>query len=721
MEFELEQDDVPSLTTTRVKEHLEQGRGCVVVGWPGTGKTHAVAQAVNGAMWLDLREGEHQFDFFFTELAAQVPDGQGIVDALAARDADAVLRAADEAVGDKPLVIDRAERLQFDETWGWDDPVEALWRPEQARLARWIDDRLSSRPVVVIGRGRRDFLPDRERIHHVASPHQWQLKLRSAAHGFRDWPALGKALRGLPAGLWVGALLLELMSAAEWNRLVESLPVSSAEEGDRSLEALRELLRALRERMPDDWRRVLATTHELEGAPAEIIEGLLEADVATSHYLEELGALARRGDRLSVMPALLIDGPIALLYPAEREAALIGAAGRMLENVADLESPDASSAEWIVHAHSLYVEAGDFDAARRTARFHLGGLVRLARRTSLEKRWSEARRLYGIIEPLAADEPRMTSYIAHYRHMNGHWCGADPKAVVLAGLTRARALWPENALWWQREVELLLELGRGGDALRTLDQAYAAVADHPRRDLFLRVRPALHAMRVPGAAVEALRILEPLSIGALEEEPEARANWREILRLWARGVEVHEIGGSPPGRLVFHAPVALTLEGLDIDDYRAESRALERAARAATPLGALDKLALEVAKELRGLVETPSTRLSREELHRKGALIGLVDVLNSDIGLVHRTERWILGRFEGRAFVPVQSSLSPVQLGPDVALPRAGAATLYFGKFPVRRDGIPSGAPTGWELAGSGRGTEELWRRLREMSGRSDG
>ncbi len=721
MEFEWTYNDAPSPTTTQVQQRLAAGKGCVVVGRAGTGKTRAVRQAVNGSPWVDLREGEHQLDFFFTELAAQLSDGQRIVDALATRNAEAVFRAADGALGGAPLVIDRGEHLQFDGTWAWDEPVDALWRPDQAALARWIQNRLAESPLVIIARGRRDFFSRQERIRHFYDPLSRPFK----SHGFRDWPALGNALRGLPAGLRVGALLLELMPGNDWNYLVRSLSVPDAlgddEERPGAQEVLRELLGVLKDWMPGEWRHVLATVHALDGAPADVVERVLGNSAATARYLEDLGAIERRSERLSLMPSLLLDGPIATLLPAERHRILTAAAQEMLQRVPVLERPDARSAEWIVRAHALYVELGDFEAARRTARFHLGGLVRLARETSLAGDRGRARRLYEIIEPLTINEPRVASYVIHYLHMNGHWAEEMPSDVVLDGLQRGRAMWPENALWWQHETEILLELGRRNDALRTIDAAYEWVAEHPRRDLFLRVRPASRAMQLPGAEMDALRILDPLDGAALASDLDTRVKVGEIFERWRRGVEVPEVGRDATGHLVFHDALPTTLERLAAADFRAECRALERAGRASTPLGAFDKLARTVADELRPLVQTPSTRLTVEEVRRKGTLIGLIDLRNSDIGLARREERWILGRFEGRLFVPVLTALSPMHMDPLVELPPAGPNTLYFGKFDVHRDGFPHGAPRGWNLAGSGRSVGELWSRLKELSGRSDG
>jgi hypothetical protein len=179
---------------------------------------------------------------------------------------------------------------------------------------------------------------------------------------------------------------------------------------------------------------------------------------------------------------------------------------------------------------------------------------------------------------------------------------------------------------------------------------------------------------------------------------------------------VSEVGDAAPHILVFHASVVVSLVRIAVDDVRAESVPLQRAARATTALGALARLAQVVAQELQGMIQTPSHRLSDGEVHRKGVLLSLVDALNSDIGLTHRTERWLVGRIEGARFVPVQADLPPIDLAADGATPIAAPDTLYFARFRARRDGSPEGPPLAWELAGSGRSLAELWGAFLSLS-----
>lgn len=717
MNFELEASDVSSPTTDAVRACLAHGQSCVVVGHAGTGKTHAVRKAVNGAPWVQLRDDDLQFDGFFTDLASQLHAGKPIVDALSSGDVQAVLDASNAALNGTTLVIDRAERLHFEDSWGWDEPIEGLWRPAQVRLTQWINELLGHRPVVVVARGRAGLFADRQRIRHT-SPTQWPLKLKRSTRGFRDWAALGNALHGQPAGLTIGTLLLELTTKDEFNAIVQSF---GADEEDLDAvpppEVLRNLLVELRNRLPEDWRRVLATVRALDGAPAAIVEHVLPEDRSTLEYLESLGAIERCRERLSLMSALTLDEPLAELAPVERRNVLGAAAKECLERVPDVARPDAESAEFVLRAHALYVELGDFESARRTARFHVGGLIRLARRQSLERNYAEARRMYGVIEPLAAQQNRLRSYVLHYETMNGLWAGELTRDVVVDGLRGSRELWPENALWWQREAEILLTMGRGRDALELIARAYQSVPGHPRRDLFLRVRPAEHAMTdAVGGFVDALRIIAPLDGQSLAEDSEARKRVDAIYDRWRDGVELGELGEGAQYHLAFFAPVPVSVSYLDKNDVRAESQALQRIARAPSALQALDKLANVVADDLRTLIQTASHTLSDADVHRKGVLLSFVDPLNSDIGLVHRDTRWLLGRIQDDRFVPVQSGLTPVKLGPEANTPVATTNTLYFAQFPVHRDGVPCGPPHLWKLAGSGRSLSDLQERFRELS-----
>lgn len=93
----------------------------------------------------------------------------------------------------------------------------------------------------------------------------------------------------------------------------------------------------------------------------------------------------------------------------------------------------------------------------------------------------------------------------------------------------------------------------------------------------------------------------------------------------------------------------------------------------------------------------------------------MIDVLNSDLGLEHTTERWIIGRIEGGQLIPTMRHLPPVEL-PESLRPES-AEGLYFARAPIFRDGIPSGPATQIAPAGSGLGADALLDLLARMSG----
>ena len=78
-----------------------------------------------------------------------------------------------------------------------------------------------------------------------------------------------------------------------------------------------------------------------------------------------------------------------------------------------------------------------------------------------------------------ADTVWIHSYVVHYKHWNRWRAGERSRDLTLAGFREAIKLWPQNALWWQREAELLLEAGRFNDAVGRVELAYQSVEAHP--------------------------------------------------------------------------------------------------------------------------------------------------------------------------------------------------------------------------------------------------
>lgn len=148
-------------------------------------------------------------------------------------------------------------------------------------------------------------------------------------------------------------------------------------------------------------------------------------------------------------------------------------------------------------------------------------------------------------------------------------------------------------------------------------------------------------------------------------------------------VEVHSIEVQQLAGVVFLRPVQLQLVQRKAD-WEASIPSLGREA-ASTALGAQGRLAELLVEQTKALVGVPTSQLSIADAARKGFLLSIVDVLNSDIGLDHRPDRYVLGRVEGARFVPIQNDL------PQMALdaPPADAEGLWFAHVTVQRDGWP--------------------------------
>jgi hypothetical protein len=63
-------------------------------------------------------------------------------------------------------------------------------------------------------------------------------------------------------------------------------------------------------------------------------------------------------------------------------------------------------------------------------------------------------------------------------------------------------------------------------------------------------------------------------------------------------------------------------------------------------------------------VRTPTARLGRHDVGRKGLYLGAVDLAASNLGIAFASSRWLLGRIEGvpPEFVPSDSSFTRIPL-----------------------------------------------------------
>lgn len=702
--------DVATPTTHHVKQRLGEGKGCVVFGPAGSGKSYAVAAAVNGAIWVDLAEGPFQQTRFFVDVARQTERGEELLAVVAAGEPKAARELAAKLTRGRYLVVDRAERLMETPGWSWDEPAEALWQPEQCEFAVWLRSQLEVSPTVLVGRHLPGG-PDEASIRHY-SPGEPPLRPERPGDELRDtWHRLVRVVGERPAGLVLARAALPFVGLEALTALIAELDHSGA--AADPLVAFRLLAAVLRDRAPLSWHRVLTVAHALDGGERSVIESVIsEEDRPALQALRRNGLLRERDGRVKILPALIDSGGLGRLNEDERRDLLFKTANRLRTAVNDLRSLTPEDADRVYRAHELFVQVGDFDNARQTARLHVAGLVDLARRTSLGAEWERARQQYEAIRNLLATlgEPKTESarhtlaYVLHYRAYNGELSKTLAPDEVLTGYQDALKHWPKNALWHQRVIETLIRAARERDALQAVETAYGQVDDHARRHNFLRVRPARVAMN-SGAPVTSLRLIEPiLNDIPWDSDPEGASNLEDLLSRWAAGVQVHELPHAS-GALFFKRSTRVELQHLD-DGWRARFLSFaSKPGRADGPVSAVTDLATKLVQELQVLL-APAHTLDDERVRRKSALIARVDTLNSDLGIEHSTHRWLLGRIEGNHFVPVQrDDLEPIPFQGVAAVSSDG---LYIAKVPVFRDGAPSGGIDELVPAGSGRSLEEL-------------
>jgi tetratricopeptide (TPR) repeat protein len=720
--FRFETCEVDSPTTAAVRQRLESGRGCLVTGSLGSGKTHALRKAMNGAIWVDILDGPLHHVGLLVDLARGLQD-EGILAAAAKGDLNAALARADEVLAHRWLIVDGAERLDDGgRVWDWSESTKALWQFEQLPVTRWLLERVSRSATVLVSRRPLRGSPEGVRLHHKA-PAGWPLKLVLAAGGFRDWQRVAALVDGAPGGMVIARALIPLLGADEFNRLLDVIEWETVGPG----EAIRSLGRELADRCPDEWARVLGLVDALGGERRDRVEAVLdETDQSRIDVLLSLGLLDEREGRIQVASTARSAGVVRALGVVERQRLLGRLAARLLDEVNDLRSLDVEQADTVFRAHRLFVQLGDFANAARTARLHLGGLIEIARVTSREERWDEARRQYerllDLLPPARADEDehacRTRSYVTHYRAFNGHRAGTLGHGDILAGYQEAVASWPSNALWHARLASALIEGGRVADADAQVAAGYEQVEPHPRRDWFLRILPA-NAARRAGAPVAALRLIEPLIGPNQDADPEVGASISRLLDEWANGCCLCEIPALT-GFVYLQRNVRVQLRRLSQGWLSSLADCDISAQTEGLPSEALAIAGEQLAKETRALVATPSHLLDDRRVRRKGFLLGLVDLLHSEIGLSFAATRWFLGRLEGGRFMAVQRELLPIPVEHEPG--RAGGATgplespgLYFALVSVHRDGRPAGSVTQLVPAGSGRSLIELLTAVREL------
>lgn len=702
---------------TALRRALEDRRSCVLYGPPGVGKTHAIQQLLpRDAVRVELGLGD-VVDDLVIGIASRLQGTEHALDALRAEDVRGALDALERPLNGFPLVIDRAERLTTTLPAMARDTIAALAQDRALHVMEWLGERAQRHSIIAVSRGR--SVPpkawQRDDVQPIPFTRPRIDDLGRGPHIARQrWAQLAEELDHNPAALLLMGLSLRLLGGSS-----DQIP-------DAALDDLLERVRDLppggaltwtaAEWLPrlagEQLGAALAIAARLPGAPTDVLTAAFEAvdiPAETIRTLTEAGVLEARRDERWVLRAIEDAKDAYPLHAKDAERALRAAAQRYLAHVPNRARPTPTSARSLLEAHRLFLEIGDEEEARRTAAFHVGGLIELARRLSREKRaYHEAAALYADVERMLNDRARsqdtdlmeaspgrgvrdvnrLRSYVVHYKHYNRDLGGLEDSNDVLQGFRRARELWPENALWYAHEVAVLFKQGREMDALRLRDDAYDKVKQHPQRHQLLTGRPAEAAWQA-NRPITALKLLLSLGLRSrtdLTLEPA----WSLVLGGWSRGVNLAELPGHGRTRVVFSTPPRATLkEAGDVWLFEIMTP-LDVFTRSTSPDEAIYEAGDKLAAEVRRLVQAYADELTKEELERKVLLLRYVDLLAGDIGLAFSKERWLLGRIEGTRFIPVQYDFEPLEI-PAVCRPSSEPDKLWFAKVATYRDGRPMG------------------------------
>jgi len=460
-------------------------------------------------------------------------------------------------------------------------------------------------------------------------------------------------------------------------------------------------------------------------------------DVEPTQMLIDLGLLEARGDRVEA-PSFLRTADVLVPARTLPHSWLKRLAAGLLNRVSRPRHPDLEDASRIFQAHRLYVALGDFQQAVQTTQHHVGGLVELAVDVSRSGNHQGAFDCYDHILGMWRTTlphgwwwydqqltPHLHSYILHYRAYNGARAEVLSAAEIQTDYRDALRGWPDNALWHGRLIALHLAHDQVDEAWKALEHAESAVRSHERRDLTLRLLPARSALRA-GLVMDALQLMAP-SFHDAPDDYRTTQTLHDLLSELERGVEVDLLKANPV-RLSFHARQRVEVKRLS-RGWLASLRGASTSRQAPLATDALEKLTRELGEEARGLMQTPSHQLSDAEVARKGRLIGLLDLLNSDIGLRFAESRWLVGRVDAdqQLFTELHRTQDdeawscpiPPKLLP--ATPPNAQQVLWFARVETWRDGTPRGDVLELEPIGSGRTAAELTAELRRLSTRDGG
>lgn len=567
--YRFDQSDIESQTTAKVRKALDEDRGLLVYGACGSGKSHAVRAAVNGAVWARVPFRPFAVPRLISDIAAQVGAGEGPLRAFLDKGCPAACEELDRRISDRVLVVDAAD-------WLWspaDDPVfpdaTAIWADESASLSTWLMGRVATKRTVVISR-RCPEVQDKFRTKHQV-PDQWPTKLVRSDPGYLNWVQVSDRVAKNPAGLSLAASVLRFAGVHRMRLWLEDDEVDPSARG---------LGRLFRRHAPRSLIRILSLLLEA----GELSRGLVDTVVANGDDARpsddlsvgldlaiSLGLVTQREGILRAMPFLMKADAVPAIERAGAESLAEKVSQQLLRGVNDRSSLKPGDARAVLDAHRLQLALGDFDGALTTSRLHLGGLIAhargLSKRADRPEAYDQARRAYASILQLMATGSRAAqvqthSYVIHYHGFNGHRAQTLGLDRVATDYRHAVRDWPENALFHARLIALEVERGDLERARSCLKFAYDRVAEHPRREAVLRVHPAgwvFHA----GVPIFALELLEntPLLDSLADIDPEAHQVLARLHATWrGRGIEVENLETEDRRHIVFQVPVRFRLK-----------------------------------------------------------------------------------------------------------------------------------------------------------------
>ena len=720
MSLKFQRNDVPTASLDSIREGLKAGGLVVLHGRRGSGRTYVAERALEGLEPLKLNINGRPWRH--AELLAQAAtqlDSRALLEKQVESGPEAAIAQLDELTRDRAVLVDdgdallRVERAERD----WTEAVPGMLAPLDRAWWEWLRQRRA--PTLLVARHSATS-EDVVSIRHSHDANQWTVKLLSAQEGFRNWSGLVDLLHAHPGKIDLAVAAAPYLAADEFNQLVDEedsvvsrLASMFRQRAGRMVQAL-DIIAAL-DGVPESVAHT-ALAHGLHRHESDAGAWLSSLDDLLGNLVDQ--RLARRvAGRIEVSRAAVSFG-FANPLPPNRAARL---AERLAARVNDLRSLEPSDAAAVLAVHALAIAGGREDLARSTALLHAAGLVDLARQASLDERYGEAFSQYELVRRMLDSSPlvecssleRVRSYVHHYRAWNGR--RTNPPISLANALSDAECavdLWPENARWQGQKIELLLRLGRYADARHSVIDAEGSVADHPQRARHIRVRPALVALAL-GQPQIALKLLDPASPQpGWADDPGALAGAKRVLGALRNGVSVSTLDAGGP-TLVFRRPITLRVSySGGPQEWRATAAELYQTRTAPDPAAAVQALAAELRSEAKRLIQTPTGALTEPLADRKGLVLAWTDVLNSDLGLDVRSERWLLGRIEANHFVPVQrDDFAAIPLTNDLQ----GGPGLWFGRVPVHGDGHPRGAVEELRAAGSSRSSSDLSQALKRL------